>query len=66
MARGILTVLHERIQTPQPVQMVIEAQLHKKRKEQELARIKAEQKAAKQEEVLLSQDSEETSEDPEP
>jgi MauM/NapG family ferredoxin protein len=47
-------------------QMVIEAQLHKKRKEQELARIKAEQKAAKQEEVLLSQDSEETSEDPEP
>jgi MauM/NapG family ferredoxin protein len=47
-------------------QMVIEAQLHKKRKEQELARIEAEQKAAKQEEVLLSQDSEETSEDPEP
>ena len=47
-------------------QMVIEAQLHKKRKEQELARIKAEQKAAKQKEILLSQDSEETSEDPEP
>jgi MauM/NapG family ferredoxin protein len=47
-------------------QMVIEAQLHKKRKEQELARIEAEQRAAKQKEVLLSQDSEETSEDPEP
>ena len=47
-------------------QMVIEAQLHKKRKEQELARIEAEQRAAKQKEILLSQDSEETSEDPEP
>ena len=47
-------------------QMVIEAQLHKKRKEQELARIEAEQRAAKQKEVLLNQDSEETSEDPEP
>jgi len=46
--------------------MVIEAQLHKKRKEQELARIEAEQRAAKQKEILLSQDSEETSEDPEP
>ena len=47
-------------------QMVVEAQLYKKRKEQELARIKAEQKAAKQEETLISQDSEETSQDPEP
>ena len=47
-------------------QMVIEAQLHKKRKEQELARIEAEQRAAKQKEILLSQDNEETSEDPEP
>ena len=47
-------------------QMVIEAQLHKKRKEQELARIEAEQRAAKQKEILLSQDSEEPSEDPEP
>ena len=45
-------------------QMVIEAQLHKKRKEQELARIKAEQKA--QEESLISQDSEEVAHDPEP
>ena len=47
-------------------QMVIEAQLHKKRKEQELARIEAEQRAAKQKEILLNQDSGETSEDPEP
>ena len=45
-------------------QMVIDSQLHKKRKEQELARIKAEQKA--QEESLISQDSEEVAHDPEP
>ena len=45
-------------------QMVIDSQLHKKRKEQELARIEAEQKA--QEESLISQDSEEVAHDPEP
>ena len=45
-------------------QMVIDSQLHKKRKEQELARIKAEQKA--QEKSLISQDSEEVAHDPEP
>ena len=45
-------------------QMVVEAQLHKKRKEQELARIKAEQRA--REETLISQDTEEASQDPEP
>jgi hypothetical protein len=44
--------------------MVIDSQLHKKRKEQELARIEAEQKA--QEESLISQDSEEVAHDPEP
>jgi ferredoxin len=46
-------------------QMVIEYQLHKKRKEQELARIEAEQRAARQaeqEEVLASQETEEASE----
>ena len=47
-------------------QMVVEAQLYKKRKEQELARIEAEQRAAKQQETLISQDTEETSQDPEP
>jgi Na+-translocating ferredoxin:NAD+ oxidoreductase RNF subunit RnfB len=45
-------------------QMVIDSQLHKKRKEQELARIEAEQKA--QEESLINQDSEEVAHDPEP
>ena len=47
-------------------QMVVEYQLHKKRKEEELARIEAEQKAAAQEEALVSQESEEASEEPEP
>ena len=47
-------------------QMVVEAQLYKKRKEQELARIEAEQRATKQQETLISQDTEETSQDPEP
>ena len=43
-------------------QMVIEYQLHKKRHEQELARIEAEQKAAEQEEALISQDSQDNPE----
>ena len=46
-------------------QMVIEYQLHKKRKEQELAHIEAEQRAARQaeqEEALASQETEEASE----
>ena len=47
-------------------QMVVEYQLHKKRKEKELARIEAEQKAAAQEEALVSQESEEAAEEPEP
>ena len=47
-------------------QMVVEYQLHKKRKEEELARIEAEQKAAAQEEALVSQESEEAAEEPEP
>jgi MauM/NapG family ferredoxin protein len=47
-------------------QMVVEYQLHKKREEEELARIKAEQKAAAQEEALVSQESEEATEEPEP
>ena len=47
-------------------QMVVEYQLHKKRKEEELARIEAEQKAAAQEEALVAQESEEAAEEPEP
>ena len=47
-------------------QMVVEYQLHKKRKEEELARIEAEQKKAAQEEALVSQESEEAEEEPEP
>jgi MauM/NapG family ferredoxin protein len=47
-------------------QMVVEYQLHKKRKEEELARIEAEQKAAAQEEALVSQENEDASEEPEP
>ena len=45
-------------------QMVVEYQLHKKRTEQELARIQAEQKA--EEEALISQEAEEASEGSEP
>jgi ferredoxin-type protein NapG len=47
-------------------QMVVEYQLHKKREEEELARIKAEQTAVAQEEALVSQDSEEAAKDLEP
>ena len=47
-------------------QMVVEYQLHKKRENEELARIKAEQKAAAQEEDLVSQESEEAAEEMEP
>ena len=47
-------------------QMVVEYQLHKKREQEELARIEAEQKAAAQEEALVSQESEEAAEEPEP
>ena len=50
-------------------QMVVEYQLHKKRQEQELAKIQAEQRAAaqaKQKESLISQGNEETSEEQEP
>ena len=47
-------------------QMVVEYQIHKKRKEEELARIEAEQKAAAQEEALVAQESEEAAEEPEP
>ena len=47
-------------------QMVVEYQLHKKLKEEELARIEAEQKAAAQEEALVNQESEEAAEEPEP
>ena len=47
-------------------QMVVEYQLHKKRKEEELVRIEAEQKAAAQEEALVAQESEEAAEEPEP
>ena len=47
-------------------QMVVEYQLHKKREEKELARIKAEQTAAAQEDALVSQESEEATEEPEP
>lgn len=44
-------------------QMVVEYQLHKKRKEQELARIEAEQKAAAEAEALVSQENEDASEE---
>ncbi len=47
-------------------QMVVEYQLHKKRQEQELARIEAEQKAAAEEEALVSQENENASEESEP
>ncbi len=51
-------------------QMVVEYQLHKKRKEEELARIEAEQKAeaeqAAKEEALVSQEKEDASEESEP
>ena len=47
-------------------QMVVEYQLHKKRKEEELARIEAEQKAAAKEEALVAQEIEEAAEEPEP
>ena len=47
-------------------QMVVEYQLHKKRQEQELARIEAEHKAAAEEEALVSQESEDASEESEP
>ena len=47
-------------------QMVVEYQMRKKREKEELARIKAEQKAAAQEEALVSQESEEASEEMEP
>ncbi|MBT3366146.1 MAG: hypothetical protein HN416_03255, partial [Nitrospina sp.] len=43
-------------------QMVVEYQLHKKRTEQELARIEAEQK--EQEENLISQNTEEANPEP--
>jgi MauM/NapG family ferredoxin protein len=47
-------------------QMVVEYQLHKKRKEEELARIEAEQKATAEKEALVSQESEDVAEEPEP
>ena len=39
-------------------QMVVEYQLNKKRKEQELARLEAERKAEKEQEALVSQEEE--------
>ena len=46
-------------------QMVVEYQLHKKRKEEELARIEAEQKAAAKAEALVSQENEDAPEESE-
>ena len=49
-------------------QMVVEYQLHKKLKEQELAKIEAEQRASalaeKEQEALISDESEDVKEDP--